>query len=118
MNHPKVVFYSAILACCFATAEAKSDDPWEACKISDINGLTTLVICPSGLEVDDLQKAGVKACGERTPCGMVWIWDDAENAPKRAPKLATDMTQNQIKSAVAVWVHEKQNLITIAAEQK
>ena len=118
MTHPKVVFYSAILACCFATAEAKSDDAWEACKTSDINGLTTLVICPPGLELDDLQKAGVKACGERTPCGIVWIWDDAEKAPKQAPKQVKDMTQDQITSAAAFWAHEEQKLIAITAKKK
>ena len=84
------------------------------CLVRDTNELVTVVICPSGLEQGDWQKAGVEACGNRKPCAA-WIWDDASKAPEVTPPTPTDLSRAEIVSAVAIWVNETSQLIMISS---
>ena len=79
----------------------------------DTNELVTVVFCPPGLSQTALRDAGVQACGTRKPCAA-WIWDDPARAPATTPPTPTDMSPEQIAAAVAVWVNESNQLITIS----
>ena len=50
--------------------------------------------------------------GMRKPCGA-WIWDDVKNMPALAPDSHDKLSKAQVSSAVAIWVNEKQELITL-----
>jgi len=89
---------------------------WSAeseCLVRDHNELVTVVICPTGLSQLEWHDAGVAACGARKPCAA-WIWDDPEKAPEVAPPTPTELSREEITDAVAIWVNETANLITIS----
>jgi len=93
-----------------------SDVAWAAeseCLVRDQNELVTVVICPTGLSQLEWHDAGVAACGARKPCAA-WIWDDPEKAPEVAPPTPTELSREEITDAVAIWVNETANLITIS----
>ena len=93
-----------------------ADPVWadgSGCLVRDHNALVTVVICPAGLDQPDWREAGVEACGARKPCAA-WIWDDPKKAPEITPPTPTDMSREEIVSAVAIWVNETSQLITIS----
>ena len=92
------------------TGAASAQDT--ACEERGTNGMVTLVLCPQGLDTAAWKDAGVAACGMRKPCGA-WIWDDVKNMPALAPDSHDKLSKAQVSSAVAIWVNEKQELITL-----
>ena len=112
---------TAVLLTGFGSTAAYSEDQAamsdkSQCTVRDLREYTAIVICPSGLDSEQWHQAGVEACGALLPC-QAWIWSDAEIAPETAPDAPTDMTREQIAGAQAIWVNEKQQLITIAVEK-
>jgi hypothetical protein len=83
------------------------------CQLRGRNGPVAVILCPKGQNQEVWQQAGVKACGTNYPCGA-WIWESNEEIPTTVPALPTDFTPTQIRNAVAVWVAEKGQLITIS----
>jgi len=91
-----------------------SDDTQESlCQTGDFRNFTAIVLCPADLNQEQWRDAGADACGDRKPCAA-WIWTNEEIMPAEAPETPEDFSQEQIVNAVAIWVNEDQNLITIA----
>ena len=87
----------------------------EACKAVGENGMVTLVLCAPGLDQEALRAAGQAVCGARMPCGA-WIWDDPKLLPAAAPDRHDDLSPAQIRSAVGVWINERNELILIGKQ--
>ena len=93
-----------------ATMSAAQDA--ELCEERDSSEFISVALCPEGISQEDLGKSGKEICGERLPCG-VWFWTDPNDMPAKAPDNHDGLTQEQITSAIAVWVGEKDMLISI-----
>lgn len=72
-------------------------------------GLAAVVICPAGLDRTELREAGIDACDGATICNA-WIWDDENKAPSTPPTFSNPMTDDQISSAIAVWMSKPREL--------
>jgi hypothetical protein len=107
---PRVVLPGATALAFLLTLPALAGE--SKCELRDQAGFVAVLICPQGLEQEDLKNAGETACGTRMDC-QGWIWDDAVNAPEKAPETPEDLTQEQISSSVGIWVNGNQNLITL-----
>ncbi len=114
LMHKQVSYLMTIVAviCCVAVFIDPVQAEDSKCSVRDQSDFTVVVICPEGLDQTGWQEAGAKACGSLMPCAA-WIWTDPEVAPKTAPSTPTMFSQEQLTSAVAIWVNEKKQLITI-----
>lgn len=110
-----------------AETATEADVAKAECTVIDANGSTVVMVCPKAAELlnaedDDkgliaLKKAGVDACFGKAPC-IAWIWDDAANAPEKAPPLSDGLTPEQVQSAVAIWVNDAGQMMTISKQKK
>jgi hypothetical protein len=82
------------------------------CETRGTNGMVTAVLCPPGLDQAAWQQAGVAACDGRKPCGA-WIWESEADIPQDVPDSHDKLKPEQITSAVAIWVNENDQLITM-----
>ncbi|MGI9389518.1 MAG: hypothetical protein ACR2O1_05615 [Boseongicola sp.] len=87
------------------------------CTEMGTNGMVTMLLCPTDLDDEVLAEEGRIACGDRKPCGA-WLWTDAAAIPETAPANHDDLPESAIQSAIAVWVNESGNLITIRRSEK
>ena len=71
-----------------------------------------VVVCPPGLEREVWHQVGKETCGSLARCN-VWIWDDANKAPEKAPENDADLTKAQVKNAVAVWANDTGQMIIL-----
>lgn len=110
----KLGLVSAALTCAVTAAMAQDEPTGEnLCEARDSSAVISVALCPEGLTKEDLSAAGTAICDKRLPCG-VWFWTDEANMPSEAPDNHDGLTQEQITSALAVWVAEKNSLISIA----
>lgn len=82
------------------------------CEAQDSSTFISVALCPEGISQEGMGKSGMEICGERLPCG-VWFWTDQDKMPDKAPVNHDGLTQEQITSAIAVWVGEENVLISI-----
>jgi hypothetical protein len=76
-------------------------------------GRTVMVlVCAPGLDEKAWREAGEEACGSLTQCNA-WIWDDREKAPTEAPETDSDFTKEQVRNAVAVWIHDSRQMMLL-----
>ena len=64
-----------------------------------------IVVCMPGLDQATWHRVGKETCGTLAQCN-VWIWNDADKAPEKAPEKDTDLTKEQVRDAVAVWIND------------
>lgn len=95
-----------------ATFGANGQAQETTCEERGTNGMVTLVLCPPGLSVEELQQAGAAACGDRKLCGA-WIWTNPADVPTEVPETHDKLTPEQITSSSGVWVNETQEMITL-----
>jgi len=98
-----------------ATAQEAAENP--VCQVMGENGMVTLLLCPEGLNQELLASEGVAACNGRLPCGA-WIWTDATMVPAEAPDSHDKLTQAAVRSAIAIWVGERSQLIQLQKVEK
>lgn len=98
-----------------APADTAADDARaaEACTWSHGGGQLASALCEPGLEPAVWAAAGRAACEGHALCAA-WIYDDADARPDPIPESFDDLTQANVTSALAVWVHEDDLLVTIA----
>lgn len=92
-----------------------SGEPAGQCSSEGSNGMVTAVLCPTGLDEAAWQEAGKAACGDRMPCGA-WIWDDTANLPAEIPDSHDKLPGDSVKTALAIWMNERDQLIVIAKQ--
>jgi hypothetical protein len=83
-----------------------------ACSLHARSEFVAILVCPPGLKQDDWKQSGVTACGNIPACSA-WMWDDIQNLPKSAPRLASGLTSSEVASAVAIWDSAGNRLVTI-----
>ncbi len=108
----RVGVFSATLtfaAICAGSVMAQEE---ASCEARGHNGMVTLVLCEPGLDEVAWKDAGVAACGDRLPCGA-WIWEDESAMPAEAPDSHDKLEPEQVQSAVAIWVSEQEQLLTL-----
>lgn len=98
----------AFSACVSGSAFAQVN----TCEPRGTNGMVTVVLCQEGLDATTWQMAGEAACGDRKPCGA-WIWDDEANLPIDIPDAHDKLPADSIRSALAVWMNEQDQLIVL-----
>lgn len=86
------------------------------CENKGSNGMVTMLLCPEGLESAALADEGRIACEGRMPCGA-WMWVDADAIPDEAPESHDKLPKASIQQALAIWVNEAEQLITLGREQ-
>jgi len=75
------------------------------CKEVSQHGFVRFLVCDPNARSADWQRAGIQACKGRRMCN-VWIWDRAERAGTSLP-----MTDAEVNSAIAVWIHAQSELM-------
>lgn len=100
----------AILATC-AAAEDKSKEVAD-CVPVDASTPIKIALCSGDFSPETLARAARAICEGVRPCG-VWMWDDAEKMPAKAPENHDLLTPEQIRSALAVWDHQSGQLVAI-----
>ena len=98
----------SIAASFSATGQAQET----TCEARGTNGMVTLVLCPPGSSLEEMQQAGAAACGDRKLCGA-WIWTDPADVPAEVPDGHDKLTPEQITSSSGVWSNETQEFITL-----
>ena len=93
-------------------AQDGSAESMIACEEKASSQYISIALCPEDVTGVQLGASGAIICGQRLPCG-VWFWTDATDMPEEAPDNHNGLTQDQITSALAVWVQEQGLLITI-----
>lgn len=87
-----------------------------ACTEKGTNGMVTMLLCPEGLDEADLAAEGRAVCGARKPCGA-WIWTDAAMIPANAPDSHDKLPKEAVRNAVAIWVNEAEQLISVTQDK-
>lgn len=115
----KVIWVSALLALgapSVALAQednAGEDEPYElVCEARGSNGMVSMLLCPEGLSSDALAEEGRAICDGRAPCGA-WVWTDAGFVPPEAPDAHDKLPKESVQNALAIWVHDTGQLITL-----
>lgn len=85
----------------------------EVCEWSHTGGQLATALCEPGLEQEIWAAAGRAACAGHALCAA-WIYDDPAALPDPMPDTFDGLTQQDVTSALAVWVQEDDMLITIA----
>lgn len=85
----------------------------ETCTWSHGGGQLAAALCQPGLAPEIWAAAGRAACDGHDLCAA-WIYDDAAAQPDPVPGSFDGLTQDNVTSALAVWVHEDAMLVTIA----
>ena len=108
-----------VLSCSVAGAAGASEAASEKsrCKVLSAEGSIRVVVCPKGLDQEGLRRAGVEACGVVKYCNA-WIWDSEEKAPKYSPRIDSDLAQEDVGNAVAVWANDSTSLLKLEKVKK
>lgn len=86
----------------------------ESCTWQHPGGQLATVLCTEGLEQVVWVAAGKAACADHTLCAA-WIYQTSEGMPNPVPMTFDGLTQQNVISAVAVWIAESSNLVLIEA---
>ena len=105
----RMVFAASALA---ALAPAQAQQVADTCTVKDSAQTVVLMVCAPNAGAHKWQAAAQAACGKRLACN-VWIWDDATQVPAKAPVNDADMPKDRTAKAVAIWVHDVKNLVTL-----
>ena len=112
MNSRGLILLAGLLAFMFSSIEPAAAADASNCTVQARGESVTILVCPPDLKPEDWRKAGEDACGEMITCN-VWIWEDSNKAPTQAPKTDSDLTQEQIHAAVAVWVNDSKRMMLL-----
>ena len=82
------------------------------CQVKDSSAAVMLMVCPQGAGPQVWRAAGQHACAARKDCN-VWIWEDAADVPAKAPATDADLPKDRTAKAVAIWVQQSQDLVTL-----
>ncbi len=94
---------------------AAQDDYTPVCEGKGSNGMVSMLLCPEGLNEDELAKEGRAICQERKPCGA-WVWTDAAFIPLEAPDEHNKLPKESVRNALAIWVNEAEQLVSLTKE--
>lgn len=75
------------------------------CREVSQHGFVRFLVCDPHARSADWRRAGMQACKGRRICN-VWMWDRAERAGTSLP-----MTDAEVNSASAVWIHAQSELM-------
>ena len=120
-TRPGLLLVPALLALCAGPLAAQTEPDTaaedaraaEACTWSHGGGQLASALCEPGLDPAVWAAAGRAACDGQDLCAA-WIYDDPAARPDPMPDSFDKLTQQNVTSALAVWVHEDDMLITIA----
>ncbi|WP_135504602.1 hypothetical protein [Roseovarius aestuariivivens] len=108
--------WTAIACVAWATAPALADEDYApVCELKGTNGMVTMLLCPEGLQPETLAQEGKAACDGRKPCGA-WVWTDASAIPEEAPDAHDKLPKASVQQALAIWMNEAEQLISLAKE--
>jgi len=79
--------------------------PQSKCVEVSQHGFVRFLVCDPKARSADWRRAGVQACKGRRICN-VWMWDRADRAGTSLP-----MTDAEVNSAIAVWIHAQTELM-------
>ncbi len=79
--------------------------PQSKCAEVSQHGFVRFLVCDPKTGSADWRRAGIHACNGRSRCN-VWMWDRAERAGTSLP-----MTDAEVNSAIAVWIHAQTELM-------
>lgn len=68
--------------------------------------------CKANLDGKALIEAAKAVCEPGKACN-VWIWDDLTKMPSAAPKTDAELPKTATGVAVAVWINDSANLMTL-----
>ena len=85
------------------------------CTRNGPKGILNVAVCKPGLTTKQQATSAAAICEEQLAC-IVWLWDDAGKAPSAPPENSQDLTQEQINSAIGVWIHNSKKLITLSSD--
>jgi hypothetical protein len=109
--HPFLVLGAAALAAGLTgPAAGQAAD----CRVKSRSDAVIVMVCPSTSDAAKWQAQATSACGEKKFCN-VWIWNDADIAPAKAPTSDADMPKEAAKRAVAIWANDSSSLIKVRA---
>jgi len=80
-------------------------DPQSKCVEVSQHGFVRFLVCDPEMRSADWRRAGMQTCKGRRVCN-VWMWDRAEKAGTSLP-----MTDAEVNSAIAVWIHAQSELM-------
>jgi len=80
-------------------------EPQPKCAEVSRHGFVRFLICDPNTRSADWRRAGARVCEGRRVCN-VWMWDRAEKAGTSLP-----MTDAEVNSAIAVWIHAQSELM-------
>ena len=75
------------------------------CREVSQHGFVRFLVCDPNARSADWQRAGMQACKGRRICN-VWMWDKTDRAGTSLP-----MTDAEVNSAIAVWIHAQSELM-------
>lgn len=97
----------------FALAHAESGTASTGCSTRGDGDAVRILVCPAGLDQEAWRAAGREVCDDTTAVCNAWIWDDPDKAPRQAPVIDTDMSEEHTRHAIAVWVNDSQRLMVL-----
>ena len=101
-----------------ATAVAAQDRSEDLqCKVHDRNEMVLVLLCPEGLEAEQLSEEGRAACNGERPCGA-WVWTAEDDLPAVTPHSHDLLRPETIARATAIWVDEEQRLILLEKQER
>jgi hypothetical protein len=82
------------------------------CTVKARSDKVVLMHCKANLEDKALAEAAKAVCEPGKACN-VWIWDDLAKMPTAAPKTDAELPKSATGAAVAIWVNDSANLMTL-----
>lgn len=83
------------------------------CNVRSASDNVVVIVCRPGLDPDAWRSAGTAACALDFGACNAWIWNDSAKAPEKAPATDIELSESQVRNAVAIWVSEEQHLVVL-----
>ncbi len=106
----RVGLVAALALAAAPVALAQDADP--VCELRSANGFVRVAICAEALDDEALAAEGRRICGDDRPCGS-WFWLSEEDAPEEAPARHDELTPEQVRSAMGIYVADQDSLVRI-----
>ncbi len=110
--HPSLKSLALATSTLAMTAPAVTQAAPNDCTVKSRSSAVVLMHCKANVAETVWVEAAKAACEPGKACN-VWIWDDASKMPQVAPKTDAELPKSATGAAVAVWINDTANLMTL-----
>jgi hypothetical protein len=112
--HPFLVLSAMALAAASgpAVGQTAAATASAECRVKSRSDAVVVMVCPPAASDARWQADAANACREKKFCN-VWIWNDADKAPTKAPASDAEMPKEAAKRAVAIWANDSNSLMKV-----